>query len=97
MFTDLFKFNGMMRWPRPLTVRFHNCSFEFLQAFPGYMLNRTQGYGGFFDGSSDRWYYDIPVPTLTFQIDHTGAKKERYIRLERELDKRRIFWPFSTE
>ena len=79
-----------------------------LAAIPGYdkydadnqtiLSTRANGLeSGFSAHDSDTWSYRVVVSSLAFQIDEIGAEKERYTRLQREIDDQELFWPVPTE
>ena len=93
----VFMFNGMARWPRNVSVWLHDCRISFWHNFPSWDPDEIDKAAPFALNKWDTWDCRVPVSTVVFQIDPNETAKQRYISLQRGMDKRRLFWPFPPE
>ena len=93
----LFMFNGMARWPRVMSVWLHDCYISFWHDFPSWDFDEFNEAAPFTVNKWDTWDCRVPVSTVVFQIDANKKGTQRYIDLQREMDKRHLFWPFPPE
>ena len=93
----LFMFNGMARWPRTVSVWLHDSHISFWHNFPFWDPDEVDKAAPFALIEWDTWDCRVPVSTVVFQIDPNDTGKQRYISLQRGMDKRQLFWPFPPE
>ncbi|GAU99412.1 hypothetical protein RvY_10422-2 [Ramazzottius varieornatus] len=92
---SILLFNGHTRWPRNLRVVLHDCSIHHFHIFPS-IKNIIPPYV-FKSEGNDAYFYTLQIPHLSFEIRPDSAEVERHIRLLREMDKRKLFWPYPLQ
>ena len=97
LFPHLLLFNKVARWPRSMNVWMRDCTITLFQNFPASSQDRSKVFAPPLTSRPLTFMYSFPVFILPLQTDLTGAGDERLARLEREMDKRKLFWPFPPE